>query len=237
MLLLAGVPVHGSPSAWATRTPPSRSASTPTWSASTPPGWPRTSPRRCSQGRPCGWFATTLRHPRMGRARAPGRGRVSKSVSNRPRTQQEPRPCGAARGSDLLVSVSTQSAPEGIRTPNLLIRSQMLYPLSYGRRCDRNDRVATSHENTRADAWREIASPPLPPQALPAAAHANGKPQVAASARLPGHGTRQGHGAAQGSAVPWTGRRAHPGSGMTVFNEFRRFLARICKKPSVDWSL
>jgi hypothetical protein len=28
-----------------------------------------------------------------------------------------------------------QSAPEGIRTPNLLIRSQMLYPLSYGRRC------------------------------------------------------------------------------------------------------
>jgi hypothetical protein len=26
-------------------------------------------------------------------------------------------------------------APEGIRTPNLLIRSQMLYPLSYGRRC------------------------------------------------------------------------------------------------------
>ena len=30
-------------------------------------------------------------------------------------------------------SVSTQSAPVGIRTPNLLIRSQMLYPLSYGR--------------------------------------------------------------------------------------------------------
>jgi hypothetical protein len=25
------------------------------------------------------------------------------------------------------------SAPEGIRTPNLLIRSQTLYPLSYGR--------------------------------------------------------------------------------------------------------
>jgi hypothetical protein len=30
-------------------------------------------------------------------------------------------------------SVSTQSAPGGIRTPNLLIRNQMLYPLSYGR--------------------------------------------------------------------------------------------------------
>jgi hypothetical protein len=27
------------------------------------------------------------------------------------------------------------SAPEEIRTPNLLIRSQMLYPLSYGRMC------------------------------------------------------------------------------------------------------
>ena len=31
------------------------------------------------------------------------------------------------------VSVQTYCAPEGIRTPNLLIRSQMLYPLSYGR--------------------------------------------------------------------------------------------------------
>ena len=30
-------------------------------------------------------------------------------------------------------STSELSAPEGIRTPNLLIRSQMLYPLSYGR--------------------------------------------------------------------------------------------------------
>ena len=39
-------------------------------------------------------------------------------------------------------SVSTQSAPEGIRTPNLLIRSQMLYPLSYGRSVtsERNER-------------------------------------------------------------------------------------------------
>ena len=27
-----------------------------------------------------------------------------------------------------------KSAPGGIRTPNLLIRSQMLYPLSYGRK-------------------------------------------------------------------------------------------------------
>ena len=28
-------------------------------------------------------------------------------------------------------------APAGIRTPNLLIRSQMLYPLSYGRKVKR----------------------------------------------------------------------------------------------------
>jgi hypothetical protein len=33
----------------------------------------------------------------------------------------------------VLVRVCRGSAPEGIRTPNLLIRSQMLYPLSYGR--------------------------------------------------------------------------------------------------------
>ena len=30
-------------------------------------------------------------------------------------------------------SPSELRAPEDIRTPNLLIRSQMLYPLSYGR--------------------------------------------------------------------------------------------------------
>jgi hypothetical protein len=31
------------------------------------------------------------------------------------------------------VSAAESGAPEGTRTPNLLIRSQMLYPLSYGR--------------------------------------------------------------------------------------------------------
>ena len=35
---------------------------------------------------------------------------------------------------DLGVSPGQKGAPEGTRTPNLLIRSQMLYPLSYGRR-------------------------------------------------------------------------------------------------------
>ena len=37
--------------------------------------------------------------------------------------------------STTMESTSDLSAPEGIRTPNLLIRSQMLYPLSYGRMC------------------------------------------------------------------------------------------------------
>ena len=32
-----------------------------------------------------------------------------------------------------ICSAFLAGAPEGIRTPNLLIRSQMLYPLSYGR--------------------------------------------------------------------------------------------------------
>ena len=34
---------------------------------------------------------------------------------------------------DVSFEVRPVCAPEGIRTPNLLIRSQMLYPLSYGR--------------------------------------------------------------------------------------------------------
>ncbi len=37
------------------------------------------------------------------------------------------------RDSDVTYIDSRNGAPEGIRTPNLLIRSQMLYPLSYGR--------------------------------------------------------------------------------------------------------
>jgi hypothetical protein len=42
----------------------------------------------------------------------------------------------------------TFGAPVGIRTPNLLIRSQMLYPLSYGRMANncvesRNGSLAT----------------------------------------------------------------------------------------------
>src|SRR5687767_7642520 len=39
--------------------------------------------------------------------------------------------CGAS--SQLRSCCLASGAPEGTRTPNLLIRSQMLYPLSYGR--------------------------------------------------------------------------------------------------------
>ena len=46
------------------------------------------------------------------------------------------------------------SAPEGIRTPNLLIRSQTLYPLSYGRWSTRPGHECTGRlrrlENERA---------------------------------------------------------------------------------------
>ena len=56
-----------------------------------------------------------------------------KSLSYRPRPvsyEKAPAACLTRwRG----LTVSTRRAPEGIRTPNLLIRSQMLYPLSYGR--------------------------------------------------------------------------------------------------------
>ena len=41
-------------------------------------------------------------------------------------------PTGVSAG-EAWWSLSRTSAPEGTRTPNLLIRSQMLYPLSYGR--------------------------------------------------------------------------------------------------------
>src|ERR1035437_6944649 len=44
--------------------------------------------------------------------------------------------------------LSQQSAPGGIRTPNLLIRNQMLYPLSYGRIAASGIPCATSRKTT-----------------------------------------------------------------------------------------
>lgn len=45
--------------------------------------------------------------------------------------------------------VLVKSAPEGIRTPNLLIRSQMLYPLSYGRMPDEPTAEVYTRPNRR----------------------------------------------------------------------------------------
>jgi hypothetical protein len=47
--------------------------------------------------------------------------------------RQERRQCESRGTSEVTERASELGAPEGIRTPNLLIRSQMLYPLSYGR--------------------------------------------------------------------------------------------------------
>jgi hypothetical protein len=45
-------------------------------------------------------------------------------------------------------------APGGIRTPNLLIRSQMLYPLSYGRSVENN--LISIAQNIRREKTRDI---------------------------------------------------------------------------------
>ena len=52
--------------------------------------------------------------------------------TSRPPTPEN-EPARLPRRGNAQVGVSTRRAPEGTRTPNLLIRSQMLYPLSYGR--------------------------------------------------------------------------------------------------------
>ena len=55
-----------------------------------------------------------------------------------PAADQRPdyRSCHVPRGRRSPVILGAfESAPGGIRTPNLLIRSQVLYPLSYGREC------------------------------------------------------------------------------------------------------
>src|SRR3954469_19936964 len=61
-------------------------------------------------------------------------------------------------------AVSRRCAPEGTRTPNLLIRSQMLYPLSYGRPTangrGRRPGTTTADEPTRPPAGPEIGRHP-----------------------------------------------------------------------------
>ena len=69
----------------------------------------------------------------------------SKGHVDRVSSTQKPR----SRGMDLSFCVS---ALGGIRTPNLLIRSQMLYPLSYERIAGWNRQVEP--ENVSADGLR-----------------------------------------------------------------------------------
>jgi hypothetical protein len=87
-------------------------------------------------------------HPPPGRPSTPARMWArSGGPDPRPRTVRMPgtsKPPTAFPLAGGPSSVSTQSAPEGIRTPNLLIRSQMLYPLSYGRQ----SRVRATREHT-----------------------------------------------------------------------------------------
>jgi integrase len=64
----------------------------------------------------------TLEHP----SNTPRTDTVDKPV-----TQESPPPANPQVNGPSAVELN--GAPEGIRTPNLLIRSQMLYPLSYGR--------------------------------------------------------------------------------------------------------
>src|SRR5438034_9000872 len=56
-------------------------------------------------------------------------GPIMWKITAHPGKQSRPQPAF------LLVTALICCAPEGTRTPNLLIRSQMLYPLSYGRWC------------------------------------------------------------------------------------------------------
>ena len=51
----------------------------------------------------------------------------------------------------------TKCAPGGIRTPNLLIRSQMLYPLSYGRSVGRlREKQPAQHNSTAEVALNDL---------------------------------------------------------------------------------
>ncbi len=52
-------------------------------------------------------------------------------MCGRPPYQSIPLPCDAAKGPRR--NTTPRCAPGGSRTPNLLVRSQTLYPLSYGR--------------------------------------------------------------------------------------------------------
>ena len=72
--------------------------------------------------------------------------------------KDQPEPCqssGDAGTSSITRNTTSPSAPGGSRTPNLLIRSQMLYPLSYRRRQPMLPRRRSAQERRRrANSWR-----------------------------------------------------------------------------------
>src|SRR5690606_24604227 len=67
--------------------------------------------------------------------------------------------------SDRVFYCLNQCAPGGIRTPNLLIRSQMLYPLSYGRASTRSqpDDYIRAEAGVRTALERTASGPGCPP--------------------------------------------------------------------------
>src|SRR5690606_34294942 len=67
--------------------------------------------------------------------------------------------------SDRVFYCLNQCAPGGIRTPNLLIRSQMLYPLSYGRASTRSqpDDYIRAEAGVRTGLERTASGPGCPP--------------------------------------------------------------------------
>ena len=58
-------------------------------------------------------------------------------------------------------------APEGIRTPNLLIRSQVLYPLSYGRPAETASSMLQAGRRTAQNAARPPKRTGWPRRFLP----------------------------------------------------------------------
>ncbi len=74
-------------------------------------------------------------------------------IAARPGKQSGPQPAF------LLVTALICCAPEGTRTPNLLIRSQMLYPLSYGRRCSTSVHTGQSAEAPGFEPGRGFKTP------------------------------------------------------------------------------
>ena len=65
------------------------------------------------------------------------------------------------------VSAVSMRAPEGIRTPNLLIRSQMLYPLSYGRPPHECGLITIAGPSRRGELGSRHPSTTSPPETPP----------------------------------------------------------------------